>query len=79
MVAPMQLGLLLETLRASDPCKFALLSLAKNCGKAEAVRQGFLTAFASNPQYVGFWDADLATPIEAIATFLELARKEQRR
>ena len=64
---------ILESLSASDPGKFALLNLPKNRGKAEAVRQGILSAIDSHPDYVGFWDADLATPLEAIARFLEMA------
>jgi glycosyltransferase involved in cell wall biosynthesis len=64
---------ILESLVASDPGKFALLNLPRNWGKAEAVRQGILSAIDSHPDYVGFWDADLATPLEAIARFLEMA------
>jgi dolichyl-phosphate beta-glucosyltransferase len=64
---------LLESLKSSDPNKFRVLNLQQNSGKAEAVRQGFLAARDSNPDYVGFWDADLATPLDTIPNFLELA------
>jgi glycosyltransferase involved in cell wall biosynthesis len=59
----------LEELRASCPGAVEIHRLASNCGKAEAVRQGMLKALESQAEYVGFWDADLATPLEAIPAF----------
>jgi dolichyl-phosphate beta-glucosyltransferase len=62
----------LEKLVAVDPSRLSVLALPVNRGKAEAVRQGCLRAFAEGPDYVGFWDADLATPLEAILDFQDL-------
>ena len=59
----------LRGLSASDPESFCVHTLAVNSGKGEAVRHGFLAALESDPDYVGFWDADLATPLEAIREF----------
>ena len=64
---------LLELLRTSNSDRFSVLSLPQNQGKAEAVRQGIMAALDSTPNYVGFWDADLATPLDTILQFIDFA------
>jgi len=65
----------LEGLHEDDPQHFLLCHLPRNIGKGEAVRQGLLQAFDTAPDYVGYWDADLATPLDIIPTFCELLDK----
>jgi dolichyl-phosphate beta-glucosyltransferase len=59
----------LERLRALHPAKVDVLALEANVGKAEAVRRGVRAALRQSPALVGYWDADLATPLEAILQF----------
>jgi len=63
---------LLEKLHDEDPKRFTVVNLAQNSGKAEAVRQGILAALETKPDYTGFWDADLATPLNELPAFVEI-------
>ncbi len=63
---------LLEHMRRVEPLAFDVVHLDANVGKAGAVRAGVLAALAQDPVHVGYWDADLATPLTAIQSFCAL-------
>jgi glycosyltransferase involved in cell wall biosynthesis len=60
---------MLRSLAAAIPQRIGVLNLERNGGKAEAVRQGVMQALAEKTELVGYWDADLATPLMAIDDF----------
>lgn len=64
-------GQTLDTICMTNPDRMKFITLEKNCGKAEAVRQGFLYAMKGNFTNIGYWDADLATPLKVIPQFCE--------
>ncbi len=63
---------LLQDMRRHRPAHVHVVDLTDNGGKAEAVRQGIQVAWQDQPDYVGYWDADLAAPMDGIQQFTEL-------
>jgi dolichyl-phosphate beta-glucosyltransferase len=63
---------LIQRLESENPRQFSVINQQPNQGKAEAVRVGMLAAFVNTSEYAGYWDADLATPLDEIPRFVQL-------
>ena len=61
----------LEELAREAPGRIDVLRLRTNRGKAGAVREGVLAAMAHGSELLGYWDADLATPISEVDAMAE--------
>ena len=66
---------ILEGLKTQAPDAVDVIHLPANQGKAAAVREGILAGLRLQPDLVGFWDADLSTPLSAVDDFLVFAAK----
>lgn len=62
---------ILAEFKTSHPGNVDLITLEQNQGKAEAVRIGMIEAFERKADFVGFWDADLSTPLDELKAFRE--------
>ena len=67
-------AVVLADLAARSEGRITVVTLAENAGKARAVQVGVLAAFDRHAEFVGFWDADLATPLRAVTEFLDVFR-----
>jgi glycosyltransferase involved in cell wall biosynthesis len=64
-------GAVLRAMHREWPERIHVLQLQRNHGKAEAVRRGVLDAADSAEGLIGYWDADLATPLSEIPLMAE--------
>ena len=69
-------GARLTALSQRSPGRIEALALGHNQGKAEAVRQGLLAALARGAEVVGYFDADLSTPVSEIRRLLSVLDQE---
>lgn len=60
----------LTSLQAAWPGRATAIDQPENRGKAETVRHGICAALDLGYEYVGFWDSDLATPLDEIPEFM---------
>jgi len=67
---------LLQDLQRQNPDAVRILNLERNVGKAEAVRLGILHAVQPGVEFIGYWDADLATPLPELTKFLAVLRHD---
>jgi dolichyl-phosphate beta-glucosyltransferase len=63
-------GAILDGMRAAAPRSVTTVRHTPNRGKGEAVRAGVLAALAQRAALVGYFDADLSTPLRAVDDFL---------
>lgn len=68
----------LQSLREKGGGRVQVHSLKNNSGKGEAVRQGLLEGLKREPEIIGYFDADLATPIEELERLIHLFSREQK-
>lgn len=62
----------LKSVQEQNQKQVNILHLERNSGKAEAVRRGMLQLIDEHYENVGYWDADLATPLDVIADFCQM-------
>ncbi len=67
-------GEILQRIHEAAPAAVTILRQSRNLGKAEAVRAGILAGLGQRAALVGFFDADLATPLGAVDDFLAVLR-----
>lgn len=63
---------IIRGLCAEFPGRTGQVRMRQNRGKSEAIRRAINTVCFSEADYVGYWDADLATPLNEIPRFLEV-------
>ncbi len=69
---------ILADMAARSCGRIEVLALPENGGKARAVQQGMRRALAQRPEFAGYWDSDLSTPLDMVPGFLALLEADPR-
>jgi glycosyltransferase involved in cell wall biosynthesis len=67
---------MIEDLAAKNPQRCHGVYLWPNSGKGEAIRQGMIEALKENPDWIGYADADFATPAYEILRLFEMTKDQ---
>lgn len=68
----------LRALESRSPAQVKVIDQTPNQGKGQAVRVGIVSALEQESRYVGYFDADLATPLETIRELVEVLDENPR-
>jgi len=68
---------ILEALARESQGRIGVLTQAHNRGKAEAVRAGMKRALGEGARFVGYFDADLATPLSELPRLRGILRGDE--
>ena len=63
---------ILAEIASGGGTRVSVLTLPGNVGKARAVQRGVLAALEEQPEFVGYWDADLSTPLSELQAFIDV-------
>ena len=70
---------IINSLKSKFNSHVTLLKNETNKGKAESVRLGVIESFTMTPDFIGYLDADLATPIEEFDNFLNVIKTDTKK
>jgi glycosyltransferase involved in cell wall biosynthesis len=70
-------GEILKQLHQQSNGKISFHQLESNVGKGEAIRQGILFALEHQPDFIGYLDADLSTPLAEFKRLADLAIQKE--
>lgn len=68
---------ILDSMEKEMSPRVRILHHATNHGKGRSIFTGFGAAFLRNADFIGYWDADLSTPLDAIKNLIDQFKHEE--
>ena len=70
---------IINSIKSKFNSHITLLKNETNKGKAESVRLGVIESFTMTPDFIGYLDADLSSPIEEIDNLLKIIKTDNKK